>query len=425
MTDKPTELPIEKTAPRGIPRVQLPAHVRRDTLAVREGLPPSAWGENSEALFLTSSFVQPDAATAAARFANEEEAFIYSRFTNPTVTMFERRLAALEGAQACIATSSGMSAILLLGMGLLKTGDHVICSRSVFGSTIRLFAGEFGKFGVETTFVSQTDPAEWRRAVKPNTKLLFAESPTNPLTEVCDIGALAAVAKHAGAWLAVDNCFCSPALQRPIEYGADLVIHSGTKYLDGQGRVIAGALCASEQLVNDKFVPVMRSAGMSLSPFNAWVVLKGLETLSIRMQAQSARALQLAGWLEAQPHIERVYYPGLASHPQHQLAMAQQSGCGGAVVSFIVEGRQRGGAALARSNAFHVIDQTQVCSITANLGDTKTTITHPPSTSHGRLTEDQRQAAGITQGLIRVAVGLDDIEDIKADLHRGLSSLAS
>ena len=250
-----------------------------DTLAVREGLPASAWGENSEALFLTSSFRQPDAATAAARFANEEEAFIYSRFTNPTVMMFERRLAALEGAQACIATSSGMSAILLLGMGLLKAGDHVICSRSVFGSTIMLFGREFAKFGVETSFVSQTDRLEWQRAVKPNTKLLFAESPTNPLTEVCDIAALSAIAKRAGAWLAVDNCFCSPALQRPIEYGADLVIHSGTKYLDGQGRVIAGAICGSEALINEKFVPVMRSAGMSLSPFNAWVVLKGLETL--------------------------------------------------------------------------------------------------------------------------------------------------
>ncbi|CAN5302506.1 O-succinylhomoserine sulfhydrylase [soil metagenome] len=406
-----------------IPRVQLPADVRRDTLAVREGLPPSAWGENSEALFLTSSFVQPDAATAAARFANEEEAFIYSRFTNPTVTMFERRLAALEGAEACIGTASGMSAILLLGMGLLKAGDHVICSRSVFGSTIKLFAGEFGKFGVETTFVSQTDPEEWRRAVKPNTKLLFAESPTNPLTEVCDIRALSAIAKSAGAWLAVDNCFCSPALQRPIEYGADFVIHSGTKYLDGQGRVIAGAICGPEQAINDKLVPVMRSAGMSLSPFNAWVVLKGLETLSIRMRAQSERALALATWLEDQPQIGRVYYPGLASHPQHALAMAQQSGSGGAVVSFIVNGQEAGGPTLARSNAFHVIDQTQVCSITANLGDTKTTITHPGSTSHGRLTEDQRQAAGITQGMIRVAVGLDDIEDIKADLLRGLATL--
>ena len=408
-----------------IPRVQLPADVRRDTLAVREGLPPSAWGENSEALFLTSSFVQPDAATAAARFANEEEAFIYSRFTNPTVTMFERRLAALEGAEACIATSSGMSAILLLGMGLLKAGDHVICSRSVFGSTIMLFGREFGKFGVETSFVSQTDPGEWRRAVRPNTKLLFAESPTNPLTEVCDIRALSAIAKEAGAWLAVDNCFCSPALQRPMEFGADLVIHSGTKYLDGQGRVIAGALCASEQLVNEKFVPVMRSAGMTLSAFNAWVVLKGLETLSIRMRAQSERALLLATWLEAQPLVERVFYPGLASHPQHELAMKQQSGCGGAVVSFIVKGQSAGGAALARSNAFHVIDQTQVCSITANLGDTKTTITHPSSTSHGRLSEEQRQAAGITQGMIRVAMGLDDIEDIKADLNRGLSTLST
>ncbi len=408
-----------------IPRVQFPAGTRRDTLAVREGLPPSAWGENSEALFLTSSFVQPDAATAALRFANEEEAFTYSRFTNPTVTMFERRLAALEGAEACIATGSGMSAILLLGMGVLQCGDHVICSQSVFGSTIRLFAGEFGKFGVETTFVSQTDPDEWRRAVKSNTKLLFAESPTNPLTEVCDIRALAAIARDAGAFLAVDNCFCSPALQRPMEYGADMVIHSGTKYLDGQGRVIAGAVCASEQIVNDKLMPVMRSAGMSLSPFNAWVVLKGLETLSIRMQAQSARALQLATWLETQEHIERVFYPGLRSHPQHELAMAQQSGSGGAVVSFTVKGQQVGGPELARHNAFHVIDQTQICSITANLGDTKTTITHPGSTSHGRLTEAQRQAAGITQGMIRVAVGLDDIEDIKADLLRGIGTLAA
>ena len=416
--------PTDKNAPRGIPRVQLPADVRLDTLAVREGLPPSAWGENSEALFLTSSFVQPDAATAAARFANEEEAFIYSRFTNPTVTMFERRLAALEGAEACIATASGMSAILLLGMGLLKMGDHVICSRSVFGSTIMLFGREFAKFGVETTFVSQTDPDEWRRALKPNTKLLFAESPTNPLTEVCDIRALSAIAKHAGAWLAVDNCFCSPALQRPMEYGADLVIHSGTKYLDGQGRVIAGAICASDKMIDERLMPVLRSAGMALSPFNAWVVLKGLETLSIRMQAQSARALELGRWLETQEQVERVFYPGLASHPQHELAMAQQAGCGGAVVSFIVKGQAKGGPALARSNAFHVIDQTQICSITANLGDTKTTITHPGSTSHGRLTEEQRQAAGITQGMIRVAVGLDDIEDIKTDLLRGLGTLS-
>ena len=406
-----------------IPRVVLPEGTRIDTLAVREGLPRTQWGENSEALFLTSSFVQPDAATAAARFANEEEAFIYSRFTNPTVTMFERRLAAMEGTEACIAASSGMAAILLTAMALLKAGDHVICSRSVFGSTITLLGREFAKFGVETTFVSQTDVGEWRRAVRPTTKLLFAESPTNPLTEVCDIRALAEVAREANALLAVDNCFCTPALQRPIEYGADLIIHSGTKYLDGQGRVIAGAVCGPEALINDKFVPVMRSAGMTLSSFNAWVVLKGLETLSIRMQAQSERALKLATWLEQQPQIERAFYPGLTSHPQHELAMAQQSGCGGAVLSFVVQARAPGDAPAARLTAFHVIDSTQVCSITANLGDTKTTITHPASTSHGRLTEEQRQAAGITQGMVRIAVGLDDVEDLKADLLRGLTSL--
>ena len=405
-----------------IPRVAFPPGTRLDTLAVREGLPASPWGENSEALFLTSSFVQPDAATAAARFANEEEAFIYSRFTNPTVTMFERRLAALEGTEACIGTSSGMSAILLLGMGLLKAGDHVICSQSVFGSTIALFGREFAKFGVETSFVSQTDVGAWQAAVKANTKLLFAESPTNPLTEVCDIRALAAIARDAKAYLAVDNCFCTPALQRPVEYGADLVIHSGTKYLDGQGRVIAGAICATEQVVTEKFVPVMRSAGMSLSPFNAWVVLKGLETLSIRMEAQSARALALARWLETQPTVEKVYYPGLESHPQHKLAMTQQRGSGGAVVSFVV-GAPKGDPAAARKNAFHLIDSTEILSITANLGDTKTTITHPASTSHGRLTEPQRQAAGIVQGMVRVAVGLDDVEDIQADLLRGLSTL--
>jgi O-succinylhomoserine sulfhydrylase len=406
-----------------IPRVPLPEGLRLDTIAVREGLPRTAWGENSEALFLTSSFVQPDAATAAARFANEEEAFIYSRFTNPTVTMMERRLAALEGADACIATSSGMSAILLLAMGLLKAGDHLICSRSVFGSTIMLLGREFAKFGVQTSFVSQTDVDEWRRAVQPNTRLMFAESPTNPLTEVCDIRALASIAKECGALLAVDNCFCTPVLQRPLAYGADLIIHSGTKYLDGQGRVLAGAICGSEQMVNEKFVPVMRSAGMCLSPFNAWVVLKGLETLSIRMRAQSERALALATWLEQQETVDRVYYPGLQSHPQHDLAMAQQSGCGGAVVSFIVKGQATGGSAQARKNAFHVIDRTRICSITANLGDTKSTITHPASTSHGRLTEEQRLSASITQGMVRVAVGLEDVEDLKADLLCGLGTL--
>ena len=398
-----------------LPRVDLPADARLDTLAVREGLPPSQWGENSEALYLTSSFVHPDAATAAARFANEEEAFVYSRFSNPTVTMMERRLAALEGSQACIGTSSGMAAILLMVMGLLKSGDHVICSQSVFGSTIKLLQ-DFAKYGVQTSFVSQTDVDAWRGAMRPSTRLLFAESPTNPLTEVCDISALAAIAHAGGALLAVDNCFCSPALQQPVKLGADIVIHSGTKYLDGQGRVIAGAVCGTEQLVNERLVPTMRSAGMSLSPFNAWVVLKGMETLSIRMRAQSERALAMAHWLEAQPQVERVFHPSLPSHPQHALAMAQQSGQGGAVVSFTVKG--------GRSAAFHVIDSTRVCSITANLGDTKTTITHPASTSHGRLSEEQRLAAGITQGMVRLAVGLDDVEDLKADLERGFTGLS-
>jgi O-succinylhomoserine sulfhydrylase len=399
-----------------LPRVKLPPDARLDTLAVREGLPPSQWGENSEALFLTSAFVHPDAATAAARFANEEEAFVYSRFSNPTVTMMERRLAALDVPMQASVPSSGMAAILLLLLALLKSGDHVICSQSVFGSTIRLLQGEFGKFGVQTTFVSQTDVAQWRAAVQPNTKLLFVESPTNPLTEVCDVAALAQIAHEAGALLVVDNCFCSPALQQPTKMGADIVMHSGTKYLDGQGRVIAGALCASDKLVNEKFVPVMRAAGMSLSPFNAWVVLKGLETLSIRMQAQSARALAMAQWLEAQPMVERVYHPSLPSHPQHALAMAQQSGQGGAVVTFIVKG--------GRAGAFAVIDATRVCSICTNFGDTKTTISHPASTSHGRLSEAQRLAAGITQGMIRLGVGLDDIEDLKSDLTRGLALLS-
>ncbi len=399
-----------------IPKVRLPADARPDTLAVRAGLPPSQWGENSEALFLTSSFVHPDAATAARRFANEEEAFVYSRFSNPTVMMMEQRLAAMEGSTGCIATASGMAAITLMVLGLLQAGDHVVCSQSVFGSTIKLFQ-DFAKFGVQTTFVSQTNVDEWRAAMRPTTKLLFAETPSNPLTEVCDIAALAAIAHAGGAWLAVDNCFCSPALQRPVALGADLVVHSGTKYLDGQGRVIAGALCGPVELIDAKLVPTMRSAGMSLSAFNAWVVLKGLETLSIRLLAQSERALQLAQWLEAQPAVERVYHPSLPSHPQHALAMAQQGGRGGAVVSFVVKG--------GRAGAFALIDATRICSITANLGDTKTTITHPASTSHGRLSEAQRQAAGIQQGLVRVAVGLEDVEDLKADLERGLAGLAT
>ena len=398
-----------------LPRVALPPDARPDTLAVREGLPASAWGENSEAIFLTSCFVHPDAATAARRFANEEEAFVYSRFSNPNVTIMERRLAALEGTEACIGTSSGMGAILLLMLALLKSGDHVLCSRSVFGATIKLLQGDFARFGVESTFVAQTELAEWKAAMRPNTRLLFVETPTNPLTEVCDIQALADLAHDAGALLVVDNCLCSPALQQPVKFGADIVMHSGTKFLDGQGRVNAGALCASEALVAGQFVPLMRSAGINLSPFNAWVVAKGMETLSVRVRAQSERTLELARWLEGHPAVARVLHPGLASHPQHELAMRQQSGQGGAVLSFIVKG--------GREEAFSVIDATQVCSIAANFGDVRSIITHPASTTHGRLTEEQRQAAGIGQGMIRLGVGLEDVEDLKADLARGLDRL--
>jgi len=401
-------------------RHPLPDNLHLDTLAVRAAVDKSQYGENSEALYLTSSFTQPDCETAARRFSGEEDGFIYSRFTNPTTASMEIRLAALEGSEACIGTSSGMAAVLLLCMALLKSGDHVVCSRSVFGSTIKLLGSEFAKFGVTTSFVSQTDANAWKQAMQPNTKLLFAETPTNPLTEVCDIRALADIAHNAGAILAVDNCFCSPALQRPIDFGADVVVHSGTKYLDGQGRVVAGALCATQAMVKEKFLPVMRSAGMSLSPFNAWVVLKGLETLGIRMEAQSQRALELATWLESHPKVARVYYPGLASHPQYALAMAQQSGKGGAVLSFDVYGDT---PEAGRKNAFHLIDSTRLMSVTANLGDVKTIITQPASTSHGRLTEAQRADAGIQQHLVRVAVGLENIEDLKADLSRGLDTL--
>lgn len=398
----------------------LPSALHPDTLAVRQSVPRSQYGENSEALYLTSSFVQPDAATAARRFAGEEEGYTYSRTSNPTVTAFEQRLAALEGTEAAIGTSSGMSAILLMCLGLLKTGDHVVCSQSMFGSTMKLIGSELARFGVESSFVAQSDTAAWKAAIRPHTRLLFAETPTNPLTDLCDIQALADMAHAAGVLLAVDNCFASPALQRPAEFGADLVIHSGTKFLDGQGRVMAGAVCGPRSIVDDKLAPLIRSAGMNLSPFNAWVVLKGMETLSIRVKAQSTSTLALAQWLETQPQVARVYYPGLASHPQHALAMRQQSGLGGAVLSFDVSAA---GAEEGRRRAFHVIDSTRVCSITANLGDTKTTITHPASTSHGRLSEAQRQAAGIGQGLVRVAVGLEHIDDLKADLARGLDTL--
>ena len=397
-----------------------PSDLHRDTQSVRAAVARSQYGENSEALYLTSGYVQPDAATAARRFAGEEEGYTYARLGNPTVSSMEQRLAALEGTEACIGTASGMGAILLMCMGLLKSGDHVICSHSMFGSTIKLIGGEFAKFGVQSTFVSQTDVGEWQAAVKPNTRLLFAETPTNPLTEVCDIAALADVAHRAGALFAVDNCFATPVFQRPVEMGADLIVHSGTKYLDGQGRVMAGALCGTKALVNDVFGPVMRSAGMTLAPFNAWVILKGMETLNIRMQAQSDQALRLAQWLEGRPAIERVLYPGLASHPQHALAMAQQSGSGGAVLSFVVKAAD---PEQARIRAFHVMDSMQTLSLSTNLGDVKTLVAHPASTSHGRLSEAQRQSAGIGQGLVRVAVGLEHMTDIQADLARGLDSL--
>ena len=396
-----------------------PHPLHPDTLAVREAVARSQYGENSEALYLTSGYVQPSAAAAAARFAGEEEGFTYGRYGNPTVASFEKRLAAMEGTEACISTASGMSAILMMCMGLLKAGDHVVCSQSMFGSTIKLIGSDLAKFGVESSFVPQTDVAAWAAAVRPNTKLLFAETPTNPLTEVCDIRALADIAHAAGALLAVDNCFATPALQRPVQWGADIIMHSGTKYLDGQGRVMAGALCASQQLITEKFLPVLKSAGMTLAPFNAWVVLKGLETLDIRMRAQSANALHLAHWLEKCGAVQRVFYPGLASHPQHALAMAQQSACGGAVLSFEVKAE---GPEQARARAFHVLDCMQTLSLSTNLGDTKTLVAHPASTSHGRLTETQRSAAGVTQGLVRVAVGLEHIDDITADLARGLDT---
>lgn len=390
------------------------------TVAVRTASARTPYGENAEALFLTSGFVQPSAEAAAARFAGEEDGYTYGRYGNPTTASFEQRLAALEGTEAAIATASGMSAILMLCLGLLKSGDHVVCSQSLFGATIRLIGSDLAKFGVQATFVPQADVDAWRAALRRETRLLLAETPANPLTDVCDIAALADIAHAAGALLAVDNCFATPALQRPVAWGADIVVHSGTKFLDGQGRVMAGALCASRALVEDTFLPVLRSAGMTLAPFNAWVVLKGLETLHLRMQAQSATAARLAEWLAQHPAVARVYYPGLPTHPQHALAMRQQSGCGGAIVTFEV---RADGAEQARQRAFAVLNALQTLSLCTNLGDTKTLCAHPASTSHGRLSEAQRQAAGVTQGLIRISVGLEHYDDIVADLARGLDAV--
>ncbi|MFH0933850.1 MAG: O-succinylhomoserine sulfhydrylase, partial [Pseudomonadota bacterium] len=376
----------------------------------RAGIERSQFHEHSEALFLTSSFVFDNAEQAARRFIGEEPGNIYARFTNPTVTMFEERLAVLEGAEQCVATASGMAAILATCMALLKAGDHIVASQSLFGATTNTFNNYFKKFGVETTYVSATDVAEWQAAVRPNTKLFFLETPSNPLTEISDIAAIAAVAKACGALLAVDNCFCTPILQRPLELGADIVIHSATKYIDGQGRVLGGAVLGSKKLMEPVY-GFLRTTGPTMSAFNAWVFLKGLETLKLRMDAHSANALQLAQWLEKQPNVSRVLYPGLKSHPQHALAMKQQKS-GGGIVAFEVKG--------GKAAAWKVIDNTKMLSITANLGDTKTTITHPASTTHARITPEARAAAGITEGLLRIAVGLEAVVDIRNDLARGL-----
>jgi O-succinylhomoserine sulfhydrylase len=382
------------------------------TQGVRAGQVRTEFNEHAEALFLTSSFVFDSAEQAAARFQGGEEGMVYSRFTNPTVAMFQDRLAALEGAESCIATGSGMAAILATAMVHLNSGDHVVCSNAVFGATIQLFTGLMGRFGVETTYVSPTKVEEWKGAVRKNTRLFFLETPSNPLTEISDIEALSKIAKQAGAILAVDNVFCTPILQRPLELGADLVIHSATKYLDGQGRVVGGAVLGAKALVGEVMIPFLRTAGPSLSPFNAWVLLKGLETLDLRIKAQSAAALELARWLEAQPAVQRVYYPGLESHPQHALAKRQQRGSG-AIVSFDVKG--------GKPAAFRLVNGTRLMSITGNLGDVKTTIVHPATTTHGRISQQARDAAGIGDGLIRISVGLEAVSDLKADLERGLA----
>jgi O-succinylhomoserine sulfhydrylase len=383
-----------------------------DTLAVRAGQERTAEGEHSEPIFTTSSYVFASAAEAAARFSGDQPGNIYSRFTNPTVRTFEQRLAALEGAESCVATASGMSAILSTCLGLLKAGDHIVSSRSIFGSTTMLFTNYLAKLGIETSFVGLPDIADWAAAIRPETRLLFLETPSNPLTELADIEQLAELAHQNDCLLAVDNCFCTPALQQPIKLGADIVIHSATKFLDGQGRCVGGAVLGRKDTVGEDVFGFLRTAGPSMSPFNAWVFLKGLETLSLRMQAHSANALALAQWLEQQTAVKRVFFPGLESHPQYQLAKRQQTGFGG-LLSFELKGGKDAG--------WKLIDATRLISITANLGDTKSTITHPASTTHNRLTPEQREEAGIADGLIRVAVGLEDIEDLKTDLARGMA----
>lgn len=386
-----------------------------DTLAVRGGTLRSNFNEHSEAIFLTSSFVYPNSQVAADKFANAEDGFIYSRFTNPSVTMFQDRLALLEGAESCIATASGMSAILATCMTHLKAGDHIVASRAIFGSTIQLFSNILSRFGISTTYVDLTSIEAFEQAILPETKLIYIETPSNPLTQIADIAALSTLSKKANALFVVDNCFCTPVLQKPLTLGADVVIHSATKFLDGQGRVLGGAVLGSSEFISKVFT-YNRSSGLTMSAFNAWVLLKGLETLSLRVEKQSSNALKLASWLEKHPMVEYVYHPELKSHPQHALAMRQQS-MGGAIVSFVVKG--------GRKNAWQVIDQTNLCSITANLGDTRTTITHPATTTHGRMPPEDRQTAGIVEGLIRMSVGLEHVSDLERDLSRGLNLITS
>ena len=382
-----------------------------ETLGVRAGGGMTEFGENSEALFLNSSFRFKNAAQAAARFGGTEPGNIYSRFTNPTVSVFQNKLAALEGAEQCVATSSGMSAILACVMGLCNAGDHIVASRSIFGTSVQLFSNILKRWGLEVTFVSLTDINEWKAAVTPNTKMFFVETPSNPLTEVCDIKALAELAHQSGALLAVDNCFCTPAIQRPLALGADIVIHSATKYIDGQGRCLGGAVLGLKVLMEPVY-GFLRTAGVTMSAFNAWVFLKGLETLFVRMEAHAKNALDLATWLESQPRVARVFYPGLKSHPQHALAMKQQTS-GGGIVTFEVQPKA---GQTAQEAAWELIDATKLISITANLGDAKSTITHPATTTHSRVTAEARATAGITDGLVRIAVGLEHVEDLKADL---------
>lgn len=392
----------------------MPSEYRPATLAIRAGQVRTHEGEHSEAIFTTSSFVFANAAEAASKFQDGAEGNIYSRFTNPTVRCFEERLAAMEGAESCVATASGMGAILSLCMALLKAGDHLICSDSVFGSTIALLNRYIVKFGVEVSYVSPNDTQAWARAIRPNTRLMFLETPTNPMAAIADIAGIAKIARERGVLFAVDNCFCTPALQKPLELGADVVIHSATKYLDGQGRCVGGAVLGSKQVVGTDVFGFLRSAGPSMSPFNAWVFLKGLETLELRMRAHSAAALDIARWLERQAGVRKVHYAGLESHPQHELAKRQQRGFGG-IVAFEVEG--------AREGAWRFIDATHLMSITANLGDAKTTITHPATTTHARITAAERERAGITEGVLRISVGLEDVADLKEDLQRGLAAI--